>query len=181
MRRSGTNSDEYQFIESDFKKMSLNKNIDWIFVPEHMPIYTSPSEHPTNISIRDTYHNRFDKYKVDSVFSGDNHNHQRTFPLKYNNNGDNSNSIVSNKNANDYNSDDGVVYIMFGTVGRSHYAIKEQSPFVSKQDDKNFGFLNIDIKSDKTVNANFYAHEDSLNNDKNNNNVIDRFTISKMT
>ncbi len=177
----GTNSDQYQFIESDLKKVSQNPKIDWIFVIEHIPMYTSPSEHPADVTIRDTYHNLFDKYGVDLVFSGDNHNYQRTFPLKYNNNGDNSNPIVSNKNTNDYNNDDGVIYIISGTAGRSHYAIKEQSSFVSKQDDKNFGFLNIDIKSDKTLTASFYANEDSFNNDKNNKNVIDRFTISKMT
>ena len=50
-------------------------------------MYTSPSKHPADYTIRDIYHPLFDKYGVDLVFSGDNHNYQRTFPLKYNNNG----------------------------------------------------------------------------------------------
>ncbi len=177
----GPGSDQYQFIANDLKNAFKNPKIDWTFVVESPPIYTSPSVHPGDSTIRDIYHPLFDKYGVDLVFTSDNHNYQRTFPLKYNNNGDNSNPIVSNKNTNDYNNDDGVIYIISGTAGRSHYVIKEQSSFVSKQDDKNFGFLNIDIEG-KSLKAIFYANAESnfkhISKD-NNNNIIDHFSISK--
>ena len=55
----GTNSDQYKFIKSDLKKVSQNTKIDWIFVLEHIPMYTSPCKHPADIKIRDTYHNLF--------------------------------------------------------------------------------------------------------------------------
>ena len=176
----GPRSDQYQFIANDLKNAFNNPKIDWTFVVEHIPIYTSPSKHPSDYSIRDLFHPLFDKYGVDLVFSGDNHNYQRTFPLKYNNNGDNSNPLVFNKNTNDYNTDDGVIYIICGTAGRSHYAINEQSPFVSKQDDKNFGFLNLDIKG-KSLKGIFYGNPVSNYKDistNNNNNIIDHFSIS---
>lgn len=175
----GPGSDQYQFIANDLKNAFKNPKIDWTFVVEHIPIYTSPSKHPSDSSIRDLFHPLFDKYGVDLVFSGDNHNYQRTFPLKYNNNGDNSNPLVFNKNTNDYNNDDGVIYIICGTAGRSHYAINEQSSFVSKQDDKNFGFLNIDIK-DKSLKGIFYANPVSNYKDisTDNINIIDHFSIS---
>ena len=80
-------SAQYQFIENDLKTASTNPKIDWTFVAEHIPMYTSPSKHPADSTIRDIYQPLFDKYGVDLVFSGDNHNYQRTFPLKYNSKG----------------------------------------------------------------------------------------------
>jgi hypothetical protein len=52
---------------------------------------------------------------------------------------------------------------------------------VAKQDDKHFGFLNIDI-DDKTVKGTFYANEKEpgYNYVDYENNIIDHFTISKI-
>ena len=80
---------------------------------------------------------------------------------------------------------EGVIYLIIGTGGRSLYEIEQQAPFVAKQSDEHFGFLNIDI-NDKTIRGTFYANEDdepqyySVSTAANNNNVIDRFIISNM-
>ncbi|MDR4512833.1 MAG: metallophosphoesterase [Nitrososphaeraceae archaeon] len=177
----GPGSSQYQFIDNDLKTSSKNPNIDWTLVVEHIPMYTSPSKHPANSTIRDIYHPLFDKYGVDLVFSGDNHNYQRTFPLKYNSAGtDSSNPKISNKDSNNYRSDSGVIYMITGTAGRSHYSIKQQAPFVAKQDDKNFGVLNIDI-NDKNLQGVFFANpkETGFQTISSKNNIIDHFTISK--
>ena len=176
-------STQYQFIENDLKTASTNPNLDWTLVIEHIPMYTSPSNHPADSTIRDTYHPLFDKYDVDLVFSGDNHNYQRTFPLKYNSNGgtdSSSNPTISNKDQNNYNNDNGVIYLITGTAGRSHYEIKEQAPFVAKQDDEHFGFLSIDING-KTLKGTFYANENENGYQPvaYTTNIIDHFTISK--
>jgi calcineurin-like phosphoesterase family protein/iron/zinc purple acid phosphatase-like protein C len=179
-------SSQYQFIENDLKTASTNPKIDWIFVVESPPIYTSASKHPGDSTIRDIYHPLFDRYGVDLVVTSDNHNYQRTFPIKYNSKGDDSsNPIIVNKDQNNYkdnNGNGGVIYLTTGTAGRSHYAITQQAPFVAKEDDQNFGFLNIDING-KTLKGTFYANaneieqqDSSHGNDKNN--VIDHFIIS---
>ena len=153
-------------------------------------MYTSPSKHLANSTIRDIYHPLFDKYGVDLVFSGDNHNYQRTFPLKYNNtNGNSSNPIISDRNLNNYtsssNNDDysGQIYIITGTGGRSLYDIQQQSPFVAKQYDEHYGFLNLDFTTKNTLTVTFYANEKNKdlkdNNNLKNNNIIDQFIISK--
>ena len=181
-------STQYQFIENDLKTASTNPKIDWTFVVESIPIYTSPSDHPADSKIRDIYHPLFDKYGVDLVFSSDNHNYQRTFPLKYNINDDSSdNPIIVNKDQNNYNNNDnGVVYLIAGTGGRSLYEVEEQAPFIAKQYDEQFGFLNIDIYSNDVLRGTFYANEEinvpeyySVSSTNNNNNIIDRFIISK--
>jgi predicted phosphodiesterase len=187
------NSTQYQFIEQDLKKASSpnnNTKIDWLFIVEHIPMYTSPSKHLANFTIRDIYHPLFDKYGVDLVFSGDNHNYQRTFPLKYNNtNGNSSNPIISDRNLNNYtsssNNDDysGQIYIITGTGGRSLYDIQQQSPFVAKQYDEHYGFLNLDFTTNNTLTVTFYANEKNKdlkdNNNLKNNDIIDQFIISK--
>ena len=189
----GPSSVQYQFIKQDLRNADNNPNIDWTFVVESTPIYTSPSQHPGNATIRDIYHPLFDKYGVDIVFTSDNHNYQRTFPLKYNSEEDSSNPIIADNNQNNYhminddgnnnnNDNKGIIYLITGTGGRSLYEIKEQAPFVAKQDDKHFGFLNIDING-KTLKGTFYANEiqfppyQYVNYYQNN--VIDEFTISK--
>ncbi len=176
-------SEQYQFIENDLNTASTNPKTDWTFVVEHIPMYTSPSKHSADSTIRNIYHPLFDKYKVDLVFSGDNHNYQRTFPLKYNNQSGDSvnNPIITDKNPNNYNADSGVIYLITGTAGRSLYEIKQQAPFVAKQDDKDFGFLNIDING-KTLKGTFYKNENEkeiINVSFQSNQIADQFTISK--
>ena len=112
--------------------------------------------------------------------TSDNHNYQRTFPLKYNN-GDSSYPIVANKDQNNYDTYNGVIYLVTGTAGRSHYKFEGQATYIVKQDDKHFGFLNIDING-KTLKGTFYANAieqegSPPGNDKNK--VLDDFTISK--
>src|SRR5688572_20180857 len=179
----GSTSDQYKFIEQDLKSASANSKIDWIFVVESTPIYTSPSKHPGDSTIRDVFHPLFDKYNIDLVFSSDNHNYQRTFPLKYNSEeGDSSNNpIITDRNQSKYHGDyQGQIFLITGTAGRSHYEIKEQAPFVVKQDDQHFGFLNLDING-KTIKGSFYANEPQSNYQyvDYKNNIIDQFTVSK--
>ncbi|HET8857884.1 MAG TPA: LamG-like jellyroll fold domain-containing protein [Nitrososphaeraceae archaeon] len=179
-------SAQYQLIENELKTASTNPKIDWTFVVESIPIYTSPTQHPGNSTIRDIYHPLFEKYGVDIVFTSDNHNYQRTFPLKYNSYGGNysSNSpIISNNDKNNYNADNGVIYLITGTAGRSLNELKQQAPFVAKQQDKHFGFINIDIIGN-TLKGTFYANESELPRyhyvNYQGNTIIDQFTISKI-
>ena len=59
--------------------------------------------------------------------------------------------------------------------------IKEQEPFVAKQDEKQFVFLNIDVNG-KTLKGTFYGNEPELpryHYVKKQNNIIDEFILSK--
>ena len=64
--------------------------------------------------------------------------------------------------------------------------LHNRSPFVAKQDDTQFGFLNIDIKGDKALVGTFYANEKDPNYNPISvtdqiGNIVDQFTISKLT
>ena len=76
--------EQYQFVLDDLQKTSQNKDIDWIFVMMHKPMYSSISKQLEEYIIRDKYQNIFDKYNVDLVLQGHNHIYTRTFPLSLN-------------------------------------------------------------------------------------------------
>jgi hypothetical protein len=173
----GIDSTQFKFIQDDLYSASLNQNIQWIFVVEHVPIYTSPSQHIASSSIRDIYQPLFDKYGVDLVISGDNHNYQRTFPLKYNKY-DPLDPLITNTNQINYNNLNGQIYLITGMGGRSLYEIKGQAPFVVKQDDTNFGYVDINIKGNR-LDGSFYSNEMSINQGYNGYTLIDKFSISK--
>ena len=179
----GSTSNQYQFIENDLRNASNNQKIDWTFVVESEPMYTSPSRHPADSTIRDIFHPLFDKYNVDLVFSSDNHNYQRTFPLKYNSEVDSSNPIIADRNQTNYNGDyPGQIYLIIGTAGSSLYEIKQQASFVAKQDDKHFGFLNIDINANNTLIGTFYSNENydaAVGSINCKNIILDQFTLLK--
>ena len=168
-------SPQYSFVKRDLISTSQNPNIKWIIVYFHHPMYTSPSKHPSDILLREIYHPLFDKYGVNLVFQGHNHNYQRSYPLAYNNNNDNSNvnpssnPTITSINTNTYNDPTGEVYVTAGTAGGNLHDLGSKADFIDTQY-KGFGFLNVDISSDGTkLIGTFYANEDGS--------VKDTFTI----
>jgi predicted phosphodiesterase len=171
------NSPQYSFVKNDLISTSQNPNIKWIIVYFHHPMYTSPSKHPSDILLRETYHPLFDQYGVDLVLQGHNHNYERSYPITYNNNANNnddgslSNPTITSNNTNTYSDPIGEVYITAGTAGRDLHDLKGKSEFIVTQY-KVFGFLNVDISSDGTkLVGTFYDNEDGE--------IKDQFTITK--
>jgi predicted MPP superfamily phosphohydrolase len=163
---------QYSFVRNDLISTSQNPHINWIIVYFHHPMYTSPSKHPSDSLLRDTYHLLFDQYGVDLVLQGHNHNYQRSYPMTYNNNGNSSNPIITSANTNTYNDPIGEVYVIAGTAGRNLYDLKSKAEYIITQY-KGFGFLNVDITNDGTkLIGTFYANEDGS--------VKDTFTITKL-
>src|SRR5919108_5960069 len=78
-----SSSSQYSFVKSDLAKASSNPNINWIIVYMHKPLYTSPSVHAGESTMRDKYHPLFDQYGVDLVLYGHNHAYERSYPIKY--------------------------------------------------------------------------------------------------
>jgi len=167
-------SDQYKFVEKDLQQASSNQNIDWIVVTNYGPFYTSPSTHPAKNELRNIYHPLFDKYGVDLVLNGHNHNYQRTYPVTFNPNKA-SQPIVTNQFATGYQGNgDGVVYAIVGTAGESFHPLLGRQPYVATQFEGKFGFMDIEItytNPHTTLTGTFY---DNLND-----NIMDNFAIEK--
>jgi hypothetical protein len=167
-------SEQYNFVIDDLKKASENKDINWIIVSSYGPLYTSPSEHKAYSSLRDLYHPIFERYGVDLVLGGHNHNYQRTYPITYNP-ADSSTPGITNDLTTGYDGQkDGIVFAIVGTGGVNFYAFEGQAPFVDKQFAGNFGFLNVDISNDNShskLTGTFYDNQEGK--------ILDKFTIEK--
>jgi predicted MPP superfamily phosphohydrolase len=137
-------SEQYQFVKNDLIQTSKNKSIDWIIVYTFRSFYSSNTTHPGLDELQDTYHPLFDKYNVDLVLQGHNHNYQRTYPLSYNVTKQYT-PIITDKNTEYYNNiDKGQIFFTVGTGGADFYNFTGQAPYVVKQLLLH-GFLDVDV------------------------------------
>jgi predicted MPP superfamily phosphohydrolase len=180
-------SEQYKFINDDLAAASSNSSIDWIIVMNHEPMYTSPYKewNGMDLSLIEAYQPVFDKYKVDLVLSGDIHNYQRSFPLRYDplRHYDTSNPanaitagpVITTVDKSNYIHPTGQIYITVGTGGAPlQTSLKGQSKFIAIQDATVHGILDIEIiDNGQRLVGTFYANEDWV--------IKDRFSIDKRT
>jgi hypothetical protein len=136
-------SAQYQFIDNDLNKATNNSNIDWIIVYGYRPFYTSPTIHPAEEIVRETYAPLFEKYGVDLVITSHNHNYQRSYPLVYNME-HSRHPIVKDVNATHYYMPGVPIYVGVGTAGNNLYDFRGQAPFMVTQI-RETGFLHVNI------------------------------------
>jgi len=166
-------SEQYNFVNNDLSRASSDPSIDWIVVYYHKLAYTSPADtgkgNSAEMDFRDIYHPLFEKNGVDLALQGHNHNYQRTYPIKYNDN-DSKNPIVTATDKNNYHDPEGQIFATVGTGGASLYLFTGQASFVANQY-LGYGFLNVDVKDNgSTISGKFYANDG---------NIIDQFTVTK--
>jgi Calcineurin-like phosphoesterase len=176
----GVSSKQYNFVHNDLSKAASDPNIDWIMVYYHRLAYTSPAKHTAQPLLQNMYHPLFDKYDVDLVLQGHNHNYQRSYPIKYNTTNVLSSSktitttpIITDTNNTNYINPEGQIFVTVGTGGKydSSHKLKGQAFYIAIQH-LGFGFLNVDIiNNGTTLSAKFYENVDGI--------VKDQFTITK--
>ncbi|HEX9318856.1 MAG TPA: metallophosphoesterase [Nitrososphaeraceae archaeon] len=158
-------SDQYKFVKSDLKKAHRDTEIDWIIVDTFRPLYSSNTTHPGLDKLQDIYHPLFEKYGVDIVLQGHNHNYQRTYPLSYNQSMPFS-PIVTDRHTRDYdNNPKGQIFFTVGTAGEDLYNLTKQAPYVVTQFLRH-GFLNVNLINNGTnLTATFYENRDMKEKD----------------
>jgi hypothetical protein len=165
----GIGSDQYNFVKSDLAKASSDPNINWIIVYYHQTSYSSPSLVQPFSKFRDIYHPLLDKYHVDLVLQGHEHNYQRSYPIKYNTS-NSTNPLITNTNIHNYTNPQGRIFAIVGTAGAHLFPLFGKAPYIASQY-MGHGFLDVTITNNGRIFiANFYANDGS---------VKDQFTINK--
>ncbi len=122
------------FLEKELKATTQ----PWKIVVTTTPLHTSPSEHAQDEDQVTAIQPLLDKYGVDLVMWGDNHNYERIkFPDKH------------------------TVFIQSGTAGRSHYEFEGQIKESIYQNDTDYGFTKILI-SQSSLMGQFISHSGKI-------------------
>ncbi|HUP12753.1 MAG TPA: metallophosphoesterase family protein, partial [Niastella sp.] len=103
-------SPEYQWLEADLSKARSDKNVNWIILYMHHPLYSFGWSHVTGWQNRITP--LVDKYKVDLCLAGHRHVYERHRAIR-------NNEVQAQQDDHLYNKPAGTVYITNGTAGGS--------------------------------------------------------------
>jgi predicted phosphodiesterase len=170
-------NEQYEFVNADLASAASDPNIDWIVVLYHRIAYASPYSESENDEegsdgsnrLKETYHPLFEKYDVDLVLQGHNHNYERSHPIKYNN-ANPSAPIITDARTNNYSNPEGQIFVTVGTGGADTHFFLTKEPYMVYHY-TGFGFLNIDvIDNGQRFNATFYSNDGDIK---------DQFSITK--
>jgi predicted phosphodiesterase len=167
---------QLNFARKDLQRTAADPSIDWVFAYMHKPMYTSPTGHAAVAAMRDTYHPLFDRYDVDIVLNGHNHNYERSYPITYDDVGNPATPIVTTTETTNYNDPEGAIFATVGTGGFSLHQFTGKASYIVTQQDDQYGFLDVSISSSgdsDTLTARYFVTTSTglL--------TVDRFTITK--
>ncbi|MER6269577.1 metallophosphoesterase family protein [Streptomyces sp900105755] len=156
-----------KWFEAQLKKFRASKDIDFIVVFFHHCAYCTSTAHASEGGVRQEWVPLFEKYTVDLVINGHNHQYERTDVIK-------GNTVVKKLPIGEtaYSETEGVVYVTAGAAGRSLYAftapdsyeghlneVDSVASFVNTKDGKvnetvawsrvrylNYSFLRVDVE-----------------------------------
>jgi hypothetical protein len=165
-------SKQYEFIKNDLEKALKNKDIDWVIIHNHKPLYSTRNDIEIAEELRNTYHPIFEKYNVDLVISSHNQYYERTYPLSYNSESDEDPIITShNSESNYYNNPNGIIFLTAGTGGDELKDIVDKEDYYVIQNDEEYGFLNLKLENNgKIIVGEFQT---------NGGDILDSFTLQK--
>ena len=164
-------SKQYEFIQNDLEASFQDSSILWKIVFLHKPMYTSAKfDEKDSEELKNTFHELFEKYEVDLILSGHTQYYQRSLPLSYNN--DNPTyPVIMDQNNNEYENNEGIIFVTAGTAGDELHKIAYSLPYYVIQKGQ-FGFLNFDLTNGgQTIVGTFHDTDDI--------HILDKFVISK--
>lgn len=145
--------DQVDWLDADLAAARKDPDIDWIFVMMHHGVYSASNHGPT-MTVQQHWVPIFERHNVDMVFSGHDHDYERTFPLR----GD---KVVDAK--------DGIVYVVAGGFFSPGYSNgKEWWTATSTHGDVH-NYVRVHI-NEKTATVTAYSGDSTQ--------VIDNFTLT---
>jgi Purple acid Phosphatase, N-terminal domain/Calcineurin-like phosphoesterase len=128
------------WLEAQLKKYRADDDIDFIVVFFHHCAYCTSTAHASEGGVRQEWVPLFEKYTVDLVINGHNHQYERTDVIKA--------GAVAKKlpiGGTAYTETEGVVYVTAGAAGRSLYAFSAPLSYEGHENevDSVSSFINV--------------------------------------
>lgn len=168
-------SKQYSFIKNDLEDASKNKNIDWIIVHNHKPLYSTNQDKDLAKELREIYHKLFQQNNVDLVISSHNQYYERTYPILFNDkelkkDKKDIEPIIATKNKSEYPPTDGIIFLTVGTAGDKLDKVKENPDYYVIQESE-YGFLNVKLDNNgKKLVGEFHTNKGE---------ILDTFTLNE--
>lgn len=137
------------WFEAQLRKYRAAHDIDFVIVFFHHCAYCTSTAHASEGGVRQEWVPLFEKYQVDLVINGHNHQYERTDVIKKNE--------VARKlpiGGTAYPESEGVVYVTAGAAGRSLYAFSAPDSYEGHEHEQDSvaSFVNLkDGKQNETV------------------------------
>ncbi len=125
-----------KWLEGQLKKFRAAKDVDFIVVFFHHCAYCTSTAHASEGGVRQEWVPLFEKYTVDLVINGHNHQYERTDVIKA---GEVAKKLPIGGTA--YPETDGVVYVTAGAAGRSPYAFSAPDSYEGHEHETDSGRL----------------------------------------
>lgn len=77
-----TVQDQVPWLGADLQSAHEDPSIDWIIVMMHHPAYSACSNHGSTDRVQQFWVPLFEKWGVDMVFAGHDHDYERTYPIR---------------------------------------------------------------------------------------------------
>lgn len=174
--------DQKKFAENILSEASTKRDqgkIDWIIVCYHKPTVTSKTSggHAPELGFARIYHSLFDKYGVDLILTGHNHNYQRSKLLTNNRNVNRVTEPIAVEQKHlqntEYDTRKGRIFMVIGTGGREVEGFEgDQEDYIEFRLPKINGILTIELESPKRMNCKFITNAGAIK---------DEFTLDKST
>ncbi len=125
-------SPQYKWLVSDLENIKREHPDYWIIVAFHRPPFTSVGA--SDMSIRETLCPLFDKYHVNLVYNGHEHDYERTYPI-------NADGEVKNTAKYEYCGQNYPIYVVDGCAGAPQYGASHM--YWTVYSENGFGFTEI--------------------------------------
>ncbi|MFD3502024.1 purple acid phosphatase family protein [Streptomyces sp. NPDC058678] len=132
------------WLEAQLKKYRASRDIDFVVVFFHHCAYCTSTAHASEGGVRQEWVPLFEKYTVDLVINGHNHQYERTDVIKA--------GAVTKKlpiGGTAYPETDGVVYVTAGAAGRSLYAFSAPLSYEGHENDVESVSSYVNVKDGK--------------------------------
>lgn len=131
-----TSEAQKKWLEEDLKIAVKNK-LNWIIAYLHFPPFSSSTSHGSDINMRKVYNPIFEKYGVDIVLTGHDHDYERTFPMK--------GETVAIREMSKYKEGTGTIYVVTGGGGARLYGMKNEAPEWSAKRESVHQYLKVSV------------------------------------
>ncbi|UCE74107.1 MAG: metallophosphoesterase, partial [Methanomassiliicoccales archaeon] len=147
-------STQYDWLVNDLAAADSDRDAHpWVIAFTHRPMYSSNTQHGSDLSFRTEIEPLFDLYNVDLVICGHDHAYERTYPVYQEN--------ISDTHPRLYISPTDTIHIVAGMGGAQLYTgWSDPKPSWSKYREADWGYVRVTVDTDGNLHSQFIRNMD---------------------